>query len=324
MSAGSRSAGLSSEASPGCGTWRHRAGAAQHRVDLGQSLAAQQALGRGASVLRGEPARRSRAPRRRPAQKLTWPPSVSTACQPCSCAPTISATPRPVPGPSTLIGPRSGGAGSPCRVTRCSRCSAGIAHATAPKSLSMRSCVEAQRALQFAAAERPRAVGQADLVVADRAGDRQGARARAARRRRPGSAPPRAARWRSPRSAATSIRSNSSVRRRQVGQREARIGAADVADQRERPVAHGVPSSSSEEQRAGALFGGADLLAHHREQFAAEAERGCPPAIGRIASRAAHVVGIHQRLHRAGVAIDADDVALAQLRERRRRRRLPG
>lgn len=67
--------------------------------------------------------------------KLTWPPSVSTTCQPRAASPTSIATPRPVPGPSTLTGPRCGRAGSPCRQTTSSGDSAGTDHATAPKSL---------------------------------------------------------------------------------------------------------------------------------------------------------------------------------------------
>ena len=68
--------------------------------------------------------------------KLTWPPSVSTTCQPRSCDPSNCATPKPVPGPSTLTGPRNGASCSPCRAMKSRGCSAGTAHATAPKSLS--------------------------------------------------------------------------------------------------------------------------------------------------------------------------------------------
>ena len=71
--------------------------------------------------------------------KPTCPPSVSTTCQPHCGEPTSSATPSPVPGPSTLMGPCNGVSKWPCRVTRSSACRAGMAHATAPKSLSMRS-----------------------------------------------------------------------------------------------------------------------------------------------------------------------------------------
>ena len=94
-------------------------------------------------------------------------------CQPCTCEPTSSATPRPVPGPSTLTGPRSAAAGSPCKVTQMPALQRRDRPRHRAEIVEHAQLVEAQRALQFAAAERPRAIGQADLVVADRAGDRE-------------------------------------------------------------------------------------------------------------------------------------------------------
>ena len=84
ISAGSRSAGAAARCRRGRAAIGCTALTAKDRVDFRQALAAQQAFGRGATVMRGQPCARCARSSSPIGAKVTWPPSVSTACQPCS------------------------------------------------------------------------------------------------------------------------------------------------------------------------------------------------------------------------------------------------
>ena len=164
--------------------------------------------------------------------KLTWPPSVSTTFQPRAALPVSSATPRPVPVPSTVTGPLNGASCAPCKVTTSAGSSAGTAQATAPKSFSTSSESRPRLFCNSARLNAPGAIGQPDLVAAAR---------RCHRDRRACGLLADALEvvlrcMLETREFGARQRSLLRQRRRlalQVGQGKARIGAADVGDHRE-------------------------------------------------------------------------------------------